>query len=278
MNCRTYELYDENEYFLKYLNIHPILRYSNKEFDKAKKEFQINLLDKFNKELAKEVPFIYFAEPPSYGGSRNPNDYCPSCLNNAPTDFNSALLKSTDCVTYIKTNDIETAAWLSIGTKTNSFPGGGSLGCGGAASVIFARAFGIGWDNKTKWLNFGTNSIFGDIKASNNWDIIKVYDDGPNVFVISDWQNAFQPGDIIDSVTCNVGSPHGHIGIVTSERGPDGTLYIISNSSTSASIEKNYTIKQWFYGFSGGDKKIALKGGLCDTYALRLKPNHTYPR
>lgn len=51
MDCRTHELYDENEYFLKYLNIHPILRYSNREFDKAKKEFQINLLDKFNKEL-----------------------------------------------------------------------------------------------------------------------------------------------------------------------------------------------------------------------------------
>lgn len=51
MDCRTYELYDENEYFLKYLNIHPILRYSNKEVDRAKKEFQINLLNKFNQEV-----------------------------------------------------------------------------------------------------------------------------------------------------------------------------------------------------------------------------------
>jgi len=51
MNCRTYELYDENEYFLKYLNIHPILTYSDKELDKVKKELQITLLNKFNNEL-----------------------------------------------------------------------------------------------------------------------------------------------------------------------------------------------------------------------------------
>lgn len=50
MTNSTYEMYDENEYFLKYLSIHPILTYSNYEYDKYKKEFQIKLLDLFNKE------------------------------------------------------------------------------------------------------------------------------------------------------------------------------------------------------------------------------------
>lgn len=47
---RTYESYDENEYFLKFLTIHPILIYSSKEVDKKKKEVQLYLLDEFNKE------------------------------------------------------------------------------------------------------------------------------------------------------------------------------------------------------------------------------------
>lgn len=47
---RTYERYDENEYFLKFLSIHPILIYSLKEVDIKKKEFQLYLLDEFNKE------------------------------------------------------------------------------------------------------------------------------------------------------------------------------------------------------------------------------------
>lgn len=50
MNSRTYELYDENEYFLKYLSIHPWLRYSTKPTDINKKLFQLQLLEKFNKE------------------------------------------------------------------------------------------------------------------------------------------------------------------------------------------------------------------------------------
>lgn len=50
MNCKTHELYDENEYFLKFLIIHPILIYSNKPQDLHKKKFQQYLLDKFNKE------------------------------------------------------------------------------------------------------------------------------------------------------------------------------------------------------------------------------------
>ena len=51
MTNSTYEQYDENEYFLKYLAIHPLLTYSNYEYDKYKKKFQIELLNLFNKEI-----------------------------------------------------------------------------------------------------------------------------------------------------------------------------------------------------------------------------------
>lgn len=49
MSCsRTYENYDENEYFLKFHNIHPILMYSTNKYDLQKKELQITLLNKLN--------------------------------------------------------------------------------------------------------------------------------------------------------------------------------------------------------------------------------------
>lgn len=51
MNCRTYELYNENEYFTKNLSIHPILIYSNKLVDKKKLEFQKQLLEKLNNNI-----------------------------------------------------------------------------------------------------------------------------------------------------------------------------------------------------------------------------------
>ena len=50
MTNRTYEEYDENEYFLKYLSIHPILIYSTNTFDKYKRKYQEHLLSLFNLE------------------------------------------------------------------------------------------------------------------------------------------------------------------------------------------------------------------------------------
>ena len=47
MTFHTYENYNENEYFLLFHNIHPILIYSNNEYDKKKKEFQIKLLNDY---------------------------------------------------------------------------------------------------------------------------------------------------------------------------------------------------------------------------------------
>lgn len=50
MTFSTYERYNENEYFLKFLAIHPILQYSNDKFDIAKKTLQLSLIKKFNEE------------------------------------------------------------------------------------------------------------------------------------------------------------------------------------------------------------------------------------
>ena len=51
MHSHTYEKYNVNEYFLKFLAIHPLLTYSNKKLDNKKKEYQLYLLDCFNKEI-----------------------------------------------------------------------------------------------------------------------------------------------------------------------------------------------------------------------------------
>jgi hypothetical protein len=50
MTFSTYERYDENEYFLKFLTIHPILLYSTDKYDNHKKLYQQYLIDLFNTE------------------------------------------------------------------------------------------------------------------------------------------------------------------------------------------------------------------------------------
>lgn len=50
MNCKTFEMYDENEYFLKYLAIHPFLTYSIEPLNIKKLEYQKELLNQFNLE------------------------------------------------------------------------------------------------------------------------------------------------------------------------------------------------------------------------------------
>jgi hypothetical protein len=44
-------MYNENEYFLKFLAIHPFLTYSENILDNKKKRYQLYLLDQFNKEI-----------------------------------------------------------------------------------------------------------------------------------------------------------------------------------------------------------------------------------
>jgi len=50
MNERTYEMYNEDDYFMKYLSIHPYLVFSAKLHDIKKREYQTYLLDLFNME------------------------------------------------------------------------------------------------------------------------------------------------------------------------------------------------------------------------------------
>ena len=51
MTFPTHERYNENEYFVKFLQIHPYLTYSTVPRDEKKLKFQLNLLEKLNKNL-----------------------------------------------------------------------------------------------------------------------------------------------------------------------------------------------------------------------------------
>lgn len=57
----TREQYDENEYFIKFLRIHPYLTYANNSYDKKKLELQLNLLNKLNDKIIniEELKSIY---------------------------------------------------------------------------------------------------------------------------------------------------------------------------------------------------------------------------
>lgn len=58
MSCyHTYERYDENEYFLKFKEIHPYLYYANDKYNIEKKKFQLKLLDKLENKILTEEQF-----------------------------------------------------------------------------------------------------------------------------------------------------------------------------------------------------------------------------
>jgi len=61
MTFSTHEQYDENEYFVHFLRIHPYLTYANNTYDKKKLELQLNLLNKFNDKIIniEELKTIY---------------------------------------------------------------------------------------------------------------------------------------------------------------------------------------------------------------------------
>ena len=50
MSSHTWEHYDENEYFITFLKIHPRLPYCNSIYSQKKLQFQIQLLNNFKKE------------------------------------------------------------------------------------------------------------------------------------------------------------------------------------------------------------------------------------
>lgn len=58
MNSHTYEMYDYNEYFIKFKSIHPQFHYVIDDYNIQKKKFQINLLKKLKNNDINEKQFI----------------------------------------------------------------------------------------------------------------------------------------------------------------------------------------------------------------------------
>lgn len=58
MNSRTYEMYDNNEYFIKFKLIHPQSYYASDDYTIQKKNFQIKLLKKLENNIINETQFI----------------------------------------------------------------------------------------------------------------------------------------------------------------------------------------------------------------------------
>jgi hypothetical protein len=130
-----------------------------------------------------------------------------------------------------------TAAKQSIGFSTAQIRGtdGGNVGCAAAVSVMFLRATGNqirpGQD-----IELGTSTLYDTLlKDTKNWK------------KRPDWRQA-KPGDII--ITSRR-PPAGHTGIVIDTNNKDGSLNIISNSSSGfngsapGTIQQNYSIKGW---------------------------------
>lgn len=61
MSFPTHEQYDENEYFILFIRIHPYLYYANDEYNIIKREFQETLLNnlKNNKITKTELKILY---------------------------------------------------------------------------------------------------------------------------------------------------------------------------------------------------------------------------
>jgi hypothetical protein len=135
------------------------------------------------------------------------------------------------------------AAKASIGFSTAQIRGtdGGNKGCAAAVSVIFLRATG-NQINPGRDIELGTSTLYDTLlKDTKNWK------------KRSDWRQA-KPGDVI--VTSRR-PPAGHTGIVIDTKNKDGSLNIISNSSSGfngsapGTIQQNYSIKGW--------EKVALR-------------------
>jgi hypothetical protein len=129
------------------------------------------------------------------------------------------------------------SAKANIGFSTSQIRGteGGNLGCAAAVSVIFLRATGY-QINPGRDIELGTTTLYDVLlKDTKNWK------------KRSDWKQA-KPGDII--VTSRR-PPAGHTGIVIDTNNQDGSLNIISNSSSGfagtapGTVQQNYSIKKW---------------------------------
>jgi hypothetical protein len=135
------------------------------------------------------------------------------------------------------------AAKESINFSTAQISGteGGNVGCAAAVSVVFLRATGYQIHPNLD-IELSTTTLYDVLlKDTKNWK------------KRPDWRKA-KPGDVI--ITSRR-PPAGHTGIVIDTTNQDGSLNIISNSSsgfegsTPGTIQQNYSIKKW--------EKIALR-------------------
>ena len=130
-----------------------------------------------------------------------------------------------------------TAAKDSIGFSTTQIRGtqNGNVGCAAAVSVIFLRATG-NQIHPNKDIELSTSELY---------DYLLV--DTKNWRKRAKWELS-KPGDVI--VTAR-GNRAGHTGIVIDTRNRDGSLNIISNSSSGfagsapGSIQQNYSVLKW---------------------------------
>jgi hypothetical protein len=147
--------------------------------------------------------------------------------------------------------NISKSAWANLNVPTRGIANSqnGGVGCAAAVSIIFYRATGLPIikGRVKNPIELGTAVLWEKFTKTDksSWQII------------TDWENQWQPGDII---LTSRGSKPGHVGIVV-EGGK-----IISNSSsgfegdTSGQIELNYAMKSGQSGVFGKALKTWKEG------------------
>lgn len=163
----------------------------------------------------------------------------------------SSNLKSLNLPQSGPIGNIAKSAWANLNVPTRGIADtkNGGVGCAAAVSIIFYRATGLPIikGRERNPIELGTATLWEKFTKADksNWQII------------TDWENQWQPGDII---LTSRGSQPGHVGIVV-EGGK-----IISNSSsgfegdTFGQIELNYAMKPGQAGVFGKALKTWAQG------------------
>jgi hypothetical protein len=114
--------------------------------------------------------------------------------------------------------------------STCSAPGGGRTACAYAINEIVSKATGSPIND-----SLSTSVMYQSLQNSNRFS-----------YVGSDTRLA-KPGDII--ISPKQGNTSGHVGVIENIS-PDGNHRIISNSSSGASVRRNFTINSWNNAYS----------------------------
>lgn len=110
------------------------------------------------------------------------------------------------------------------------------LGCVDSVNEVYRKAFGAALTTPD---TLSTTQLF--TKLSNDTRFFKLLSSG-----------GAKAGDIIISPTgrgSNI-TAHGHVGIVGKNPSPDGSLWVMSNSSAKGVWEANYTLTSWYKSFA----------------------------